>query len=63
MKNFGGVVPEIASRKHIEAISAVTKEALEEANMNFEDIDAVACTYGPGLVRSFTCWSSAMQKH
>lgn len=49
-KQFGGVVPEIASRKHIENISDVTKQALKEANMNFNDIDIVACTYGPGLV-------------
>ena len=45
-----GVVPEIASRKHIEAISIVTKEAIEKAGIEFKDIDAVACTYGPGLV-------------
>lgn len=56
-EKFGGVVPEIASRKHIEAISVVVKEALEKANMELKDIDAIACTYGPGLVRSFTCWS------
>ena len=49
-KQFGGVVPEIASRKHIENISDVTKQALKEANMDFKDIDLVACTYGPGLV-------------
>ncbi len=49
-KQFGGVVPEIASRKHIENISNVTKFALKEANLNFNDIDIVACTYGPGLV-------------
>lgn len=49
-KQFGGVVPEIASRKHIENISNVTKQALKEANMSFEDIDIVSCTYGPGLV-------------
>ena len=47
---FGGVVPEIASRKHIENISDVTKEALKEANVTFDDIDAISCTYGPGLV-------------
>ena len=47
MKSFGGVVPEIASRKHIEAISIVVKEALERANLNFSDIDAISCTYGP----------------
>ena len=50
MNNFGGVVPEIASRKHIEVISNVVKEALKQANMTFDDIDAIACTYGPGLV-------------
>lgn len=49
-KRFGGVVPEIASRNHIEAISSVTKEALEQAEVTFNDIDVVACTYGPGLV-------------
>ena len=49
-KRFGGVVPEIASRNHVEAISSVTKEALEQANVNFSDIDVIACTYGPGLV-------------
>ena len=49
-EKFGGVVPEIASRKHIEAISVVTKEALKKANVTFNDIDVIACTYGPGLV-------------
>ena len=47
---YGGVVPEIASRNHIEAISGVTKQALEEAKITFEDIDIIACTCGPGLV-------------
>ena len=47
---YGGVVPEIASRNHIEAISRVAKAALEEAKMSFSDIDVVAPTYGPGLV-------------
>lgn len=47
---FGGVVPEIASRKHIENISSVTEEALKQAGVTFDDIDAIACTYGPGLV-------------
>ena len=46
----GGVVPEIASRNHIEAISRVAKTALEEANMKLEDVDVIAPTYGPGLV-------------
>ena len=49
-EQFGGVVPEIASRNHIEAISRVTKQALEEAKIQFEDIDVIAPTYGPGLV-------------
>ena len=49
-EKFGGVVPEIASRNHIEAISSVTKKALEEAKISFDDIDNIACTYGPGLV-------------
>lgn len=47
---FGGVVPEIASRNHVEAISNVTKKALKDANVNLAQIDAIACTYGPGLV-------------
>ncbi len=49
-EKFGGVVPEIASRRHIEAISDVTKLALEEAKITFEQIDNIAVTYGPGLV-------------
>ena len=49
-KLYGGVVPEIASRKHIENIDGVVKEALEVANVTLDEIDAVAVTYGPGLV-------------
>ncbi len=49
-KKYGGVVPEIASRKHIENIDAVIDAALKEADMSLADIDAVAVTYGPGLV-------------
>ena len=49
-KLYGGVVPEIASRKHIEKINQVIEEALKEADVTLEDIDAVAVTYGPGLV-------------
>ena len=49
-EKFGGVVPEIASRNHVEAISDVTKQALKEAKIAFEDIDVIACTCGPGLV-------------
>ena len=49
-KLYGGVVPEIASRKHIEKINPVIREALSEANMKPEDMDAIGVTYGPGLV-------------
>ena len=49
-EKYGGVVPEIASRNHIEAISRVTKMALDEANVTFDDITAITPTYGPGLV-------------
>ena len=49
-KLFGGVVPEVASRMHIECISGVVDEALEEAKVTFDDIDAIAVTYAPGLV-------------
>ena len=49
-EKYGGVVPEIASRNHIEAISRVTKLALEKAGVSFKDIDAITPTYGPGLV-------------
>jgi N6-L-threonylcarbamoyladenine synthase len=49
-KLYGGVVPEIASRKHIEKINQVIEEALSEAGMTLPEIDAIAVTYGPGLV-------------
>ena len=49
-EKFGGVVPEIASRNHTEAISSVTKKALEEAEVTFDDIDSICVTQGPGLV-------------
>ena len=49
-KMYGGVVPEIASRKHIENIGAVVDKALADSECKLEDIDAVAVTYGPGLV-------------
>ncbi len=51
-KKYGGVVPEIASRRHIEAISEVTKTALQEASLQLSDIDATAVTYAPGLIGS-----------
>jgi len=47
---YGGVVPEIASRKHIEKINQVIEEALKKADMTLDDIDAIGVTYGPGLV-------------
>ena len=47
---YGGVVPEIASRRHTEAISAVCREALEKAGLNYGDIEAIAVTFAPGLI-------------
>ena len=47
---YGGVVPEIASRRHTEAISQVCDEALKEANLTYSDIDAIAVTFAPGLI-------------
>lgn len=49
-KRFGGVVPEIASRHHVEYITLIIEEAMAEANTSFEDLDAIAVTEGPGLV-------------
>ncbi|WFA08718.1 tRNA (adenosine(37)-N6)-threonylcarbamoyltransferase complex transferase subunit TsaD [Tissierella sp. Yu-01] len=49
-KKFGGVVPEIASRKHIESIDNILQEALDTAGVTFKDIDLIAVTQGPGLV-------------
>ena len=49
-KIYGGVVPEIASRRHAEAISSVTRKALEDAQCELSDIDAIAVTYAPGLI-------------
>ncbi|TKD66311.1 tRNA (adenosine(37)-N6)-threonylcarbamoyltransferase complex transferase subunit TsaD [Pseudalkalibacillus hwajinpoensis] len=49
-KRFGGVVPEIASRHHVEQMTLILKEALDEADLSMEDIDAIAVTEGPGLV-------------
>lgn len=48
--NYGGVVPEIASRMHVESITLVVEECLKKANMKMDDIDAIAVTYGPGLI-------------
>ncbi|MGE1118346.1 tRNA (adenosine(37)-N6)-threonylcarbamoyltransferase complex transferase subunit TsaD [Bacillus altitudinis] len=49
-KRFGGVVPEIASRHHVEQMTIVLKEVMTQANMTFQDLDAIAVTEGPGLV-------------
>ena len=51
-KNYGGVVPEIASRHHVKNITMVLEECLEKANMTMDQIDAIAITYGPGLIGS-----------
>lgn len=51
-KNYGGVVPEIASRNHVKNITFVLEECLEKAKMTFDEIDAIAITYGPGLIGS-----------
>lgn len=51
-KRFGGVVPEVASRHHVEQITMIIDDALTEAGISYADIDAVAVTYGPGLVGS-----------
>lgn len=51
-KDFGGVVPEIASRHHVKNITIVLEECLKKSNMKMEEIDAIAITYGPGLIGS-----------
>ncbi|HAN09806.1 MAG TPA: tRNA (adenosine(37)-N6)-threonylcarbamoyltransferase complex transferase subunit TsaD [Clostridiales bacterium] len=58
-KEYGGVVPEIASRKHVEKINKVIEQALVEANVTYADIDAVAVTCGPGLVGALLVGLSA----
>ncbi len=59
---YGGVVPEIASRMHVEALDPLADQALQQAGMTMEDIDAVAVTYGPGLVGALltgVAWAKA----
>lgn len=51
-KLYGGVVPEVAARSHIEVINPVINQALKEANLSWDDIDAIAVTYAPGLIGS-----------
>lgn len=58
-RKYGGVVPEIASRKHIENVMPVIDEALTKAQITLEDVDAVAVTYGPGLVGALLVGLSA----
>ena len=58
-EKYGGVVPEIASRKHVEKVDYVIDAALEEAGIGFDGIDAIACTCGPGLVGALLCGVSS----
>lgn len=58
-KKFGGVVPEVASRKHLERLNQVVAEALSTAGLDYKDLDAVAVTYGPGLVGALLVGVSA----
>ena len=58
-KRFGGVVPEVASRHHIEQITSCVQDAMTEANVSYDDLDAVAVTYGPGLVGALLVGVSA----
>lgn len=58
-KRFGGVVPEVASRNHVIDINPVVQEAMERANCNFQDLDFVSVTYGPGLVGALLIGLSA----
>ena len=64
-KLYGGVVPEIASRRHAESISGVVKEALEKADCTMDDIEAIAVTYAPGLIvcnRYSSCARSSFER-
>ncbi len=58
-QKFGGVVPEIASRKHVELIMPVINQSLEEAGINIKDVDVIGVTYGPGLVGALLVGLSA----
>src|SRR4028118_1420049 len=62
-KPYGGVVPELASREHLNKIEPVVKEALERANVDLNELDAVAITQGPGLIGSLlvgVCYGKAL---
>src|SRR3954451_10161116 len=56
---YGGVVPEVASRRHLELVSPVIREALEESGTTLDDVDAVAVTTGPGLIGALLVGLSA----
>jgi len=58
-RKYGGIVPELAARKHVEVISPVIKEAMDSAGVSFKDLSAVAITYGPGLIGSLIVGLSA----
>lgn len=58
-KRFGGVVPEVASRLHLESINSIIKQALEEAKIEFKDLDFISCTKGPGLIGALLVGVSA----
>jgi len=58
-KKFGGVVPEVASRKHVELVNVVIQQALDEAGITLKDVDIVGATYGPGLVGALLVGLSA----
>ncbi|RTZ92244.1 MAG: tRNA (adenosine(37)-N6)-threonylcarbamoyltransferase complex transferase subunit TsaD, partial [Deltaproteobacteria bacterium] len=60
---FGGVIPELAARKHIEAIVPITEEALKQAGITGEDLDGIVATFAPGLVGALLvglCFAKAM---
>ncbi|MCX7571101.1 tRNA (adenosine(37)-N6)-threonylcarbamoyltransferase complex transferase subunit TsaD [Tumebacillus sp. DT12] len=62
-KRFGGVVPEVASRRHVENVNGVVDEALKQAGVTLDDIDAIGVTYGPGLVGALlvgVAWAKAL---
>ncbi|RXT05194.1 tRNA (adenosine(37)-N6)-threonylcarbamoyltransferase complex transferase subunit TsaD [Ammoniphilus sp. CFH 90114] len=58
-KRFGGVVPEVASRQHVEGITVILQEALDKAEITLDDVSAIAVTYGPGLVGALLVGVSA----
>src|SRR5690625_6296115 len=57
-KRFGGVVPEVASRHHVENITIVIEEAFHKANLNWDDIDTIAVTQGQGVIGALLVWEN-----